>query len=132
MLEWSPLMNDITSVFTPFLYLDDVFQGLMVFLLGALIFKTSKTGKTLGCLILLALSLEMVLSPIIAITFIDKYKAFAESGIPDMMTVEMFNQTFPMISWMGRHIALVDTISDTFMNCLVLFLIWLRFSRMKH
>lgn len=132
MNEWNQYMTNMTSVFTPFLYLDDIFNTMMLFLLGALIFKTSKTGKTLGCLILLGLSLEMVLSPIVAFTFIDKYKVFAESGMPDMMTVEMFNQTFPMISWMGRHLALVDTISDTFMNCLVLFLIWLRFSRMKH
>lgn len=131
MNEWNQYMTNMTSVFTPFLYLDDIFSTLMLFLLGALIFKTSKTGKTLGSLILLGLSLEMVLSPIVAFTFIDKYKVFAESGMPDM-TVEMFNQTFPMISWVSRHLALVDTVSDTFMNCLVLFLIWLRFSRMKH
>lgn len=131
MNEWNQYMTNMTSVFTPFLYLDDIFSTLMLFLLGALIFKTSKTGKTLGSLILLGLSLEMVLSPIVAFTFIDKYKVFAESGMPDM-TVEMFNQTFPMISWVSRHLALADTVSDTFMNCLVLFLIWLRFSRMKH
>lgn len=131
MNEWNQYMTNMTSVFTPFLYLDDIFSTLMLFLLGALIFKTSKTGKTLGSLILLGLSLEMVLSPIVAFTFIDKYKVFVESGMPDM-TVEMFNQTFPMISWVSRHLALVDTVSDTFMNCLVLFLIWLRFSRMKH
>lgn len=131
MNEWNQYMTNMTSVFTPFLYLDEIFSTLMLFLLGALIFKTSKTGKTLGSLILLGLSLEMVLSPIVAFTFIDKYKVFAESGMPDM-TVEMFNQTFPMISWVSRHLALVDTVSDTFMNCLVLFLIWLRFSRMKH
>ena len=131
MQDWSQYMTNITSVFTPFLYIDDIFYTLMLFLLGALIFKTSKTGKTLGCLILLALSLEMVLSPIIAITFIDKFRILSEGGFDDM-TYEMFTQTFPLISWMGRHIILVDTISDGLMNCLVLFLIWLRFSRMKH
>ena len=131
MQDWSQYMTNITSVFTPFLYIDDIFYTLMLFLLGALIFKTSKTGKTLGCLILLGLSLEMVLSPIIAITFIDKFKILSEGGFDDM-TYEMFTQTFPLISWMGRHIILVDTISDGLTNCLVLFLIWLRFSRMKH
>ena len=131
MQDWSQYMTNITSVFTPFLYIDDIFYTLMLFLLGALIFKTSKTGKTLGCLILLALSLEMVLSPIIALTFLDKFRILSEGGFDDM-TYEMFTQTFPLISWMGRHIILVDTISDGLMNCLVLFLIWLRFSRMKH
>lgn len=131
MQDWSQYMTNITSVFTPFLYIDDIFYTLMLFLLGALIFKTSKTGKTLGCLILLVLSLEMVLSPIIAITFIDKFRILSEGGFDDM-TYEMFTQTFPLISWMGRHIILVDSISDGLMNCLVLFLIWLRFSRMKH
>lgn len=129
--DWSTYMTNITSVFSPFLYLDDIFNTLMLFLLGALIFKTSKTGKTLGCLILLALSLQMILSPIMALTFIDKFRVLSESDF-NGMTVEMFNQTFPLISWMGRHIALVDTISDSLTNCLVLFLIWLRFSRMKH
>lgn len=131
MQDWSQYMTNITSVFTPFLYIDDIFYTLMLFLLGALIFKTSKTGKTLGCLILLALSLEMVLSPIIALTFMDKFRILSEGGFDDM-TYEMFTQTFPLISWMGRHIILVDTVSDGLMNCLVLFLIWLRYSRMKH
>ena len=130
MLEWSPLMNDITSVFTPFLYLDDVFQGLMVFLLGALIFKTSKTGKTLGCLILLGLSLEMILSPIIAVSSINKFQVMMGTDIN--MTPALFSETFPLISWMLHHVVLVDTLWDGMLNCLLLFLIWLRVKRMKH
>ncbi len=131
LLEWGQIMENITSVFTPFLYLDDVFQSLMLFLLGALIFKTSKTGKTLGCLILIGLSLEMILSPIIAMTSVTKIQALVNS---DMITFtpDMFRQTFPFISWTLDHVVLVDTIWDGMVNCLILFLIWLRFSRMKH
>lgn len=131
MLEWGTLMNEITSVFTPFLYLDDVFQGLMAFLLGALIFKTSKTGKTLGCLILLGLSLEMILSPVIAVSSINKFQVMMESDM-NAMTPAMFGETFPLISWMLHHVVLVDTVWDGMVNCLLLFLIWLRVKRMKH
>lgn len=128
---WSQYMEGITAVLSPFLYMDDIFQVLITFLLGALIFKTSKTGKTLGCLILLVLSLEMLFSPIIAFTFFDKFKVLTESDFAGF-TSDMFCDTFPFLAWVGRHIALVDTLSDTLVNGLLLFLIWLRFKRMKH
>lgn len=131
LLEWGQVLDNITSVFTPFLYMDDIFQSLMLFLLGALIFKTSKTGKTLGCLILLALSLELILSPIIAMTSLSKVQMLANTDM-NGFTPEMFSQTFPLISWTLNHVVLVDTLCDGFVNCLILFLIWLRFSKMKH
>ena len=129
--EWGMYTNSITSVFTPFLFFDDIFQTVMLFLLGALLFKTSKTGKTLGCLILLTLSLQMILSPIVTVTFISKYealKAISETAF----SPELFSETFPFISWVARHVILVDTISDGLVNCGILFLIWLRVSKMKH
>ena len=132
MQDWGLYMNGITSAFTPFLYLDDIFQSIMLFLLGALIFKTSKTGKTLGCLILLGLSLEMILSPIIAVTFMGKYETLKAISASGSFTPELFSETFPFISWIARHVILVDTISDGLVNCGILFLIWLRVSRMKH
>lgn len=131
MQAWDLYMNGITSAFTPFLYLDDIFQTIMLFLLGALIFKTSKTGKTLGCLILLGLSLEMILSPIIAVTFAGKYETLKVMS-ENTFTPELFSETFPFISWVARHVILVDTISDGLVNCGILFLIWLRVSRLKH
>lgn len=129
--EFAQVMSNISSAFTPYLYFDDVFQTLMLFLLGALIFKTSKTGKTLGSLILIGLALEMILSPIMALTMVGNIKEIVNANNPDF-TMAMFNDTFPFISWMMRHLRLVDTVSDTLFNGLILFLIWLRFSRMKH
>lgn len=129
--EWGSYFQNITSAFTPFLYFDDIFQSLMLFLLGALIFKTSKTGKTLGCLILLGLSLEMLLSPVIALTSIDKIRVLSESDM-NMFTTDMFSANFPFISWTLRHLVLVDTLWDGFINCVILYLIWLRLGKMKH
>ncbi|MBR4842248.1 MAG: hypothetical protein IK006_04035 [Bacteroidaceae bacterium] len=129
--EWSQYLSGIASAATPFLYFDDLFQISLVFLLGALIFKTSKTGKTLGCLILLGLSLEMLLAPVFALSFFDKFRVLAESDFSGF-TLESFRDTFPFISWVGRHLALVDTLWDTLLNCLVLFLVWLRLKKMKH
>lgn len=129
--DWGFMMDSITSAFTPFIYFDDIMQTMLYFLLGALIFKTSKTGKTLGCLILLGLTLEMLLSPIMALTFFQNFKVLADSNF-NGFTADTFNQTFPFISWMIRHLVLIDTLWDGLLNCLLLFLIWLRFSRMKH
>jgi len=129
--EWGPFMNNISSALTPFVYLDDIFQVMMYFLLGALIFKTSKTGKTLGCLILLALTVEMLLSPIMAFTIFRNFRELADANFTGF-TVDMFNDTFPLTAWMMRHLILVDTLWDTLLNSLLLFLIWLRLSKMKH
>ena len=130
-MDWGPYMDSISSVLTPFLYMDDIFQTLMWFLLGALIFKSSKTGKTLGCLILLGLTVEMIMSPIMAITVFRHFNVFEDPNLT-VFTGEMFSENFPLIAWMLRHLVLIDTLWDGFLNCLLLFFIWLRFSKMKH
>lgn len=129
--EMSQYLTSIASAATPYLYFDDLIQTSLLFLLGAIIFKTSKTGKTLGCLILIGLSLEMVATPILALSFFDKFRVLAESDFSGF-TPETFQTTFPFISWVGRHLVLADTLSDTIMNCLLLFLVWLRLKKMKH
>ena len=122
------LMGKLTN---PMLYYDDVIGTTLIFLLGALLFKTSKVGKTLGCLILLTLSMQLIMTPIMSLAIFSKYEMLSTMGLEDL-SGDYFRNTFPILSWMVRHVVLIDTISDTLMNSLVLFLIWLRIKKIKH
>ena len=125
-----PIFN-YKAIMSPWLYMDDLVQTSLLFLLGALIFKKSKVGKTLGCLILIALSLQMITTPIMSLAMFDKIHMLSEMDNIDF-NGEFFNTIFPLLSWMLRHLVLLDTIQDTLVNCLLLFLVWLRLKKMKH
>lgn len=124
-------VESFKAIISPWLYLDDLTQTSLLFLLGALIFKKSKVGKTLGSLILIALSLEMITTPIMSLAMFDKIHMLSEMENVDF-NGEIFNTTFPLLSWMMRHLVLLDTIQDLLMNGLLLFLVWLRLKKMKH
>lgn len=119
------------AFFSPWFYLDDFMQTSLIFLLGALIFKKSKVGKTLGCLILLALSLQLITTPIASIFMFDKMQMLSEMSNVDF-NAEFFSANFPLLSWVLNHLVLLDTIQDIVMNGLLLFLVWLRLKKMKH
>lgn len=124
------LINNISPAFTPWLFVDDVIGGSIIFLLGALIFRSGKAGKTLGSLILIVLSLEMVLSPIIGLTLFSKLHSIYSSGAD--MSLDLIQGQFPFIFWTFKHVALADTVSDTLSNGLMLFFVWLRLKNLKH
>jgi hypothetical protein len=123
--------ESIRSILTPWLYFDDIIQISLLFLLGALIFKKSKTGKTLGSLILISISLNLLLTPIMSLTMFDKFKMMAEMSDADI-TLGTMEQMFPFFSWVLRNLAILDTISDTLMNGLLMFFLWLRLKKIKH
>lgn len=116
---------------SPWIYLDDFTQTSLIFLLGALIFNKSKVGKTLGCIILIALSLQLITTPIMSLAMFDKIHMLSDMENIDF-NGDFFNANFPMLSWMVRHLALLDTLQDMLMNGLLLFLVWLRLKKMKH
>ena len=124
------MIGIISSALNPWLLLDDVASGFIIFLLGALIFKSGKAGKTLGSLIVISLSLEMILSPVIGFTMFSKLHAISVSGAD--FSIGYFQSCFPFLYWSLKHLALLDTVSDTLVNCLLLFLVWLRLKKMKH
>ena len=123
--------ESIRSILTPWLYFDDIIQISLLFLMGALIFKKSKTGKTLGSLILISISLNLLLTPIMSLTMFDKFKMMAEMSDADI-TLGTMEQMFPFFSWVLRNLAILDTISDTLMNGLLMFFVWLRLKKIKH
>lgn len=124
-------IENFKAIMTPWLYLDDLSQISLIFLLGALIFKKSKVGKTLGSIILIALSLQLITTPIMSLAMFDKIHMLSDMDNIDF-SGEFFSNTFPLLSWMFRHLVLLDTVQDLLMNGLLLFLVWLRLKKMKH
>jgi len=130
-VEAQEMFSQIRSMASPYIMLDDIFQAALFFLLGAIVFKTSKTGKTLGCLILFSISLEALLTPIIGLIFFGSIHGL--STIDTMVTTpDQMLDVFPIFGWFFRNAKIIDTVSDGALNCLLLFLIWLRIKKMKH
>lgn len=127
----SRLLNNFGSLANPYLYIDDIIQVSLIFLLGALIFKTSKTGKTMGSVILISMVFKLAVTPILAyFTNMEHFYQIGNAGYLDY-TSEAFASAYPFSAWVWSHITLIDTIWDNILNCLLLFFVWLRIKRIK-
>lgn len=117
----------IDGLSNPLLYADDIASLALAFLLGAILFRKSKTAKTIGCMILISMAVSMIFTPIIMLsTFGQMIKD------PTVIMSENLADTLPFLGWIFKHPVLVDTVSDTIWNVALLFLIWLRLKKMKH
>jgi len=105
----------LSTLANPLLYLDDVAQIALYFLLGALLFKSGKISKTIGCLILISIAGSMIVSPIML------------SYFPDMSEEAANNFLRGFLS----NMALWDTISDTVVNLLLCTAIFFRIKTIK-
>ncbi len=126
--ETQNYIPDYSSLSSPWMYVDDLAQGFLVFLLGALIFKSSKPAKTVGCLILFSIALSMIVSPIVMHGAVERFKEAMENN----MTPEELFESFPFISWVIRHAGLADFISDTIVNIGLAIAIYFRVRKIKH
>lgn len=127
-VESSNIIPDVDSLTSPWLYVDDIAQNLLIFLLGALIFKTSKPAKTIGCMILISIVLSMIFAPIATHGVIERFKEAVDSN----MSPEEVLNSFPFLSWTFRHAALVDTLSDTILNLGLSIAIYFRIKKITH
>lgn len=119
-------MDVVTS--WPWLYLDDMAQNLLIFLYGAVLFKSSKPAKTIGCLIILSIVLSMIMTPIVAHGAYEKFKLAMDTGVD----LDQVMDLFPGYAWMLKHVVLMDCISDTLVNAGLFVLILFRVKRIKH
>lgn len=103
----------------PWLYVDDIIQIPLTFLLGALIFKKNKTSKTLLVLILSSIVFSCITSAIL--------RPYAFHIGPD--NVDEFLSHF---EWIFNHIVLWDTINDTVFNLAFIVAIYFRVKTIKH
>jgi hypothetical protein len=127
-MESQNIIPDYSSFTSPWMYADDLAQGFLLFLLGALLFKSSKPAKTVGCLILLSILFSMIMTPIVTHGALEKFK---EATANNMTPEELFN-TFPFFSWSVKHAVLVDCISDTIVNIGLAIAIYFRVRKIKH
>ena len=123
-----PDFADIKAFSNPWLYYDDLAGTLLTFLLGALWFKSSKPAKTVGVMILVSIVLSLIFAPIFTHGLVERFQEAVDSG----MSPEELMDSFPLITWMVKHAVLTDTLSDTFVNVILLVLIWLRVKKVEH
>ena len=127
--ESNNVIPDYSSLATPWMYLDDIAQGFLIFLLGALFFKTSKAAKTVGCIIILSIAVSMITTPIVMHGAIERFK---DAAAMEYMTPEELFNSFPFISWSLKHAVLLDFLSDTIVNIGLAIAIYFRVRKIKH
>lgn len=127
--ELSVVMNKPESLVNPLLYIDDIIGVSLLFLLGATIFRKSKIAKTIGSIILICMVLSMIATPLLVSGI--KYD-MVQLMLNNELTPVTFSQHFPVLTWICRNLALADTINDTVINLLLIFLIWLRIRKINH
>ena len=115
MEDTSYLLNFAHNVSSPWLYLDDIFGASLPFLLGALVFRRSKTAKTILSLIGISIVFSILSAP-----FIDNFFETTFDNI-DIFENDIFT-----------NLPLIDTISDTIVNLLFLAAIYFKLKTLKH
>lgn len=108
------------QITNPWLYVDDVIQCVLPFLLGAVFFKSNKVIKTLLVLAGFSIVMSMISIPLVGNVAVNMDAETIQS------LAEMF--TGPMFS----HIALWDTISDTIENAALFVAVYFRVKTIKH
>ncbi len=118
--------NFITQMTNPWLHIDDCFGMVLPFLLGALMFKSGKTVKTILALVALSAAVSMISTPLMK-DWADSMMEMTNSG-----NMELYDVRSIYNSWIFRNITLVDTISDTIFNLGLLTAIFFRIKTLKH
>lgn len=114
----------VHQIGNPLLYMDDTIMLMLIFLLGAIVFKKAKTSKTILAFIIISTILGMLCLPLVRVFF----EGFTNNI--HTMDATQLNELFK--TWIFRHIVLLDTISDTIVNILLLTCIYHRIKTLKH
>lgn len=124
------LANLVHQISRPWLYIDELIGVFLVFLLGAILFKTGKTAKTFLAIIALSAAASMISGPIVAAYFKDFAIQINALGVNAADSPELLDAMFntPLF----RNAALIDTISDSIYNIILLFCIYFRIKTLKH
>ncbi len=107
----------INQLASPWLYIDDIIGMMLPFLLGAILFKSAKTVKTI-----LVMSGVSTVASIIAIPVMMKYG----------WDIDLYSGNLEETNRFFKNIALFDTISDTVFNLALLTCIYFRIKTLKH
>lgn len=118
--DGSDIMKQMSS---PWLYVDEIFSITLPFLLGAIYFKSGKTVKTFLCIAAFSTLTSAIMGP-----FITKYslEILNNAANEEAIINEMLN------SGIFRHLAVIDTITDTVVNLALFAGIWFRIKNLKY
>lgn len=109
----------------PFSGIDDTITMIMVFLLGALCFKSGKTAKTILSLIIVGIGVSLVISPIAVHWFSAHFADINLESMNRAEAVELFKGTF-------RSLTILDTILDITVLAGLFIVTFLRLKTIKH
>lgn len=120
------LCKFVHSMMNPVLYIDDIIMVSLTFLLGAICFKTRKTGKTIIAIAIASTAVSMAAAPFISGMASKFSVAFASLQSPE--TLDQMIKS----SWILNNAALIDTINDTLINIALVAAIFFRIKTLKH
>ena len=123
--QYPELAKFIRQVSCPWLYVDDIIGLFLIFVAGAVIFKRSKTVKT----ILAYIGISIVVGSIMAPLANSAFQEFASQSFA-IDTPEAMARLFSL--GIFKHAALIDTINDTLVNIVLLAIIYFRIKTLKH
>ena len=124
MSDFPAISDFVKQLSSPWLYIDDFFQVSLTFLLGAIVFKSGKTSKTILAVLISGILVSTAAAPIMSHMF----TSFTSDL--QMETPENLNNLFS--TGLFRHAALIDTINDTLVNMALLAGIYFRVKTLKH
>ena len=113
------------QVASPWLYIDDFIQVCLIFLLGAIFFKSGKSAKTILAVIAFGMFASIVISPFISKMFMNLIEQAQTVESPENLNALFSRGVF-------RHVTLLDTINDTITNLLLMTGIYFRIKTLKH
>lgn len=113
------IRNALSAILNPWLYIDDLIQAILVFLLGAVFFKKSKAAKTILACFVFSIALSMITTPVIY-------------GVLGLNYAKDVTVLFDKLPWVFNHLGLLDTISDTVENVALGALIYFRLKTIKY
>lgn len=97
-------------------------QDLLIFLLGALIFKKNKVAKTLGVILLISTAFSMIMTPL----------SISIVGNMDMNDVEMLARLKDKLGWLFQNLIPISNIQNGIINTGLLIAIYFRVKTIKH
>ena len=116
--------NFIHQISTPFLYIDDLVGGILIFLLGALCFKTNKNVKTILTLIAISMGVSMISGPIV-MWYISHYSG---SGFEELLV----DPSSVLGLSLFKNSVLWDTINDLVIMTGLMIAVYFRLKTIKH
>lgn len=124
MADYPAISDFVKQLSSPWLYIDDYFQVSLTFLLGAIVFKSGKTSKTILAVLICGILVSTAAAPFMSHMF-NSFTADLQMETPENLN-NLFN------TGLFRHAALIDTINDTLMNMALLTGIYFRVKTLKH